>query len=203
MERLSDEKLVELYLSESGTPAAERLLNELFRRHHTRVASWCLRITGDVNSAADLAQEIFLKVFQRLASFQGNSKFTTWLYSITRNHCLDELRSKAARPQESSEDLLEDIVDLTVSDVSSVLEQRQSEDLLRQLIQLSLDKTEIEVMTLHYIDEIPLDSVTRLLDLTNRSGAKAYIVSARRKLKRAFARRQRSGQVSKGGNRAE
>jgi RNA polymerase sigma factor (sigma-70 family) len=203
MDRLSDEKLIELYLSESGTPAAERLLNELFRRHQSRVASWCLRMTGDVNSAADLAQEIFLKVFQRLASFQGNSKFTTWLYSITRNHCLDDLRSKATRPQESSEDLLEDIVDFTVSEVSSALEQRESENLLRQLIQQSLDKTEIEVMTLHYVQEMPLDSIGRLLELTNRSGAKAYIVSARRKLKRAFARRQRSGQVSRGGSRAE
>jgi RNA polymerase sigma-70 factor (ECF subfamily) len=203
MERLSDEKLVQLHLAEPGTPAAERLLNELFLRHHTRVASWCLRITGDVNSAADLAQEIFLKVFQRLTSFQGNSKFTTWLYAMTRNHCMDALRAKAARPQESSEDLLEDIVDLTAREASSVLEQRESENLLRQLIQQSLDKTEMKVMTLHYVQEMPLDSISRLLALTNRSGAKAYIVSARRKLKRAFARRQWGGQATKGGRRAD
>jgi RNA polymerase sigma-70 factor (ECF subfamily) len=177
------------------------LLNELFRRHHTRVASWCLRITGDVNSAADLAQEIFLKVFQRLASFQGNAKFTTWLYAITRNHCLDALRAKAARPQESSEDLLEEIVDLAAGEAASALEKRESVSLLRQLIQDSLDTTEIRVVTLHYVQEMSLDSISRLLELTNRSGAKAYIVSARRKLKRAFERRQRSGQATKGSER--
>jgi RNA polymerase sigma factor (sigma-70 family) len=201
MESLTDEKIVELYLAKSGSSAAEPYLNELFQRHQSRVASWCLRMTGEVNSAADLAQEIFLKVFQRLASFQGNAKFTTWLYAITRNHCLDALRAKAARPQESSEDLLEEIVDLAAGEVSSALEQRESVNLLRQLIQDSLDTTEIRVVTLHYVQEMPLDSISRLLELTNRSGAKAYIVSARRKLKRAFDRRKRSGPATKGSER--
>jgi len=191
MERLTDEEIIELYLAESDSSAAEPFLNQLFQRHQSRVAAWCLRMTGDVNSAADLAQEVFLKVFQRMASFRGNSKFTTWLYSITRNHCLDELRSKATRPQETSEDLLEEIADLTSSGVLSALDRRESEHLLRQLIQQSLDKTEIEVMTLHYVHEMPLDSISRMLELTNRSGAKAYVVSARRKLKRAYARGSR------------
>lgn len=203
MERLSDEKLIELCLTESGSVAAERSVNELFQRHRAQVAAWCLRMTGDVNSAADLTQEIFLKAFQRLSSFQGGSKFTTWLYAITRNHCVDELRSRAKRPQEAPEELLEDIVDLTAVEASSALERQESETLLRQLIHESLDKTEVEIMTLHYVQEMPLDAINRLLALTNRSGAKAYIVSARRKLKRAFERRERSGLVKKGGRLAE
>lgn len=196
MERLSDEKIIELCLAESGS-AAEPFLSELFQRHRARVASWCFRITGDVNSAADLAQEIFLKAFQRLATFQGNSKFTTWLYSITRNHCLDAMRSRATRPEEVSDDLLEEIGDLAAWELSSALERREAEDLLHQLIRQSLDDTEIQVVRLHYVEELPLDSISRLLGLTNQSGAKAYIVSARRKLKRAFAQRRSVEQAAK------
>lgn len=196
MERLSDEKIIELCLAESGS-AAEPFLSELFQRHRARVASWCFRITGDVNSAADLAQEIFLKAFQRLATFQGNSKFTTWLYSITRNHCLDAMRSRATRPEEVSDDLLEEIGDLAAWELSSALERREAEDLLHQLIRQSLDDTEIQVVRLHYVEELPLDSISRLLGLTNQSGAKAYIVSARRKLKRAFAQRRSIEQAAK------
>ena len=52
----------------------------------------------------------------------------------------------------------------------------------------SLEPTEQRVMTLHYVDEMPLDAITRLLGLTNSSGAKAHVVSARRKLNAAVAR---------------
>ena len=48
----------------------------------------------------------------------------------------------------------------------------------------SLDETESKVITLHYVHELPLNSITRLLGLENQSGAKAFIVSARRKLER-------------------
>src|SRR3569833_519195 len=106
MELLSDEELIERSRAERGSPKAERFLNELFQRHHAKVAGWCLRMTGEVNSATDLAQEIFLKAFQRLHTFQGNAKFTTWLFVITRNHCLDKLRSKEFFLLDSSDVLL-------------------------------------------------------------------------------------------------
>jgi len=60
-----------------------------FRRHHVKVARWCLSVTGDRESAADLAQENLRKAYQNLSYFKGQSKFSTWLYSITRNHCLN------------------------------------------------------------------------------------------------------------------
>ena len=188
MELLSDEELIERSRAERGSPKAERFINELFQRHHEKVAGWCLRMTGEVSSATDLAQDIFLKAFQRLHTFQGNAKFTTWLFVITRNHCLDELRSREPQLQDSSDVLLEGIADFQYESVSSELERRESERLLRTLIREALDEIETKVLTLHYVNELPLDVVNRMLGLTNRSGAKAYIVSARRKLKRAHAR---------------
>ena len=203
MERLSDEALVERCRAETGSPVAEAALSELFERHHARVAAWTVWITGDANSAADLAQEIFLKAFQRLPSFRRDSKFTTWLYSITRNHCLDELRSRKIRPEEASDLLSDETEDLSLKGVISDMERRQSEELFRQLMQESLDEVENKVMTLHYFHEVPLDSVSRMLGLSNPSGAKAHVVSARRKLKRAYERWKSSNETTRGGRRAE
>ena len=64
---------------------------------------------------------------------------------------------------------------------------------MRQLLAESLDETERTVMTLHYGEEMPLDAITRTLKLANASGAKAYIVSARRKLNRAIERLKARG----------
>jgi DNA-directed RNA polymerase specialized sigma24 family protein len=81
--------------------------------------------------------------------------------------------------------LKEDVEDWGAVRADSVIEQQESRDLMRTLIQESLDELETKVMTLHYVHELPLDTISRMLGLSNQSGAKAYIVSARRKLKRA------------------
>ena len=200
MEDISDEQLVERYRSEQGSPLGAAWLDELFRRHRTRVATWCFRLTGDVDAAADLAQDVLLKALQRLDSFRGESRFTTWLYAIARNHCMDELRSRAVRPDEATDAVLEELEDAQSEDFSVTLERRESEKLMRELIRDSLDEMEAKAMTLHYVDELPLDAIGRLMGLSNQSGAKAYIVSARRKLGKAMEKwRRASG--SKGAGR--
>jgi RNA polymerase sigma-70 factor, ECF subfamily len=183
VEPLSDEELVAAYRAQAGSPQAERCLDELFERHHRRVALWCLRITGDRESAADLAQE----AFRYIDSYRGNSKFTTWLYSITRNHCFNEIRSRASAPEEIGEPVLAEFVDRS-PDALSQLEQESNARLAGDLVREALTEVESQVFTLHYGEDVPLDAITRLLKLDNSSGAKAYIVSARRKLARAVER---------------
>ena len=197
---LSDEELLARFLAEGRSSETEKLINELFQRHQTRVAAWCWRITGDLDSAADLAQEVFLKAFQRLESFRGESKFTTWLYMIARNCCLDALRARKLRHEDAGDMVLDDLADTQTEEIAAALERRESEGIVRQLIRESLDETESQVMVLHYVHELPLASVTRMLGLSNQSGAKAYIVSARRKLSRAFAQWKTAG--TKGGGYA-
>jgi RNA polymerase sigma-70 factor (ECF subfamily) len=202
MEVLSDEELIDRYRAVGG-PQREEFLNQLFQRHHTRVAAWCYRMTGDVDSATDLAQEVFLKAFQNLESFRGQSKFTTWLYSIARNHCMDALRSRAAAPLLAGEAVLEQVQDVQAGELLSTMERREAEETVRKLMKEMLDETEAKVMTLHYVQELPLDTVTRILELTNASGAKAFVVSARRKLARALNQWKESGARRKGGGHAE
>ena len=75
--------------------------------------------------------------------------------------------------------------------LASTEESRRS---YRELLFTTLDRTERTVFTLHYGKEMPLDAITRLLGLENASGAKAYIVSARRKLARASGRMKARGE---------
>jgi RNA polymerase sigma-70 factor, ECF subfamily len=187
---LTDEELVERYRGAASSVAGKAFLSQLFERHHARVAAWCHRMTGDIDSAADLAQDVFLKAFQNINSFRGDCRFSTWLYSIARNRCMDELRSRAAKPGETAGAVLEELADTRSEQISQALERRESAESLRRLIQESLDDTEAKVMTLHYVEELPLDSITRLLGLENASGAKAYVVSARRKLERIAERKR-------------
>src|SRR5215469_10312187 len=128
MEDLSDEQLIERWRAAQQSPTGRACLDELFRRHRTRVAAWCYRVTGEVDSAADLAQDVLLKAFQRLDSFRSDSRFTTWLYTIARNHCLDRLRSRAAQPGEAADSILEDLADGRAEDFSIAMERRQSEE---------------------------------------------------------------------------
>jgi RNA polymerase sigma-70 factor (ECF subfamily) len=199
---LSDEELVDRYRTVAG-PQRDEFLDHLFERHRTRLAAWCYRMTGDVDEATDLAQEVFLKAFQNLQSFRGQSKFTTWLYAIARNHCMDALKSRAGTPIFAGEEALERVQDLRAGELFSTLERRQAAEVVRQLMREALDETEAKVMTLHYVHELPLDAVTRMLGLTNASGAKAYVVSARRKLARAFGEWKEREDRRKGGGHAE
>src|SRR5215831_10102519 len=130
MEDFTDEELVDRHRVARGEEA-DGALNQLFERHLTRVAAWCHRMTGDVDAATDLAQEVFLKAFQNLGSFRGQSKFTTWLYSIARNHCMDALKSRAAAPLLAGEAALERVEDVRAGELLSTMERREAEETVR------------------------------------------------------------------------
>lgn len=68
--------------------AFEALIGE----HQKRIFSIAFRMAGNPEDAADMAQEVLIKIFKNLGKFQGNSKFSTWVYRVATNTCLDELK---------------------------------------------------------------------------------------------------------------
>ena len=194
--------LVARHRAGEGAPGETVHLNELFQRHYRRVGIWCFRWTGDREAAADMAQEIFVKAYRNLESFRGDCKFTTWLYAIARNHCVNVWRSRAVRPEEVAGEDLSEIPDSRQRDPEMQIDRDHNVRVVRELMRDALDDVERQVMSLHYVDEVPLDSITRLLGLTNASGAKAYIVSARRKLTAALNRRNARAVSRTGGKHA-
>src|ERR1700759_3103858 len=158
MQESSDEQLVASFRSDGGPPAGNRWLDELFSRYHSRVALWCYRFTGDQQLASDLAQDIFLRAYRNIGSFRGYSKFSTWLFTIARNHCVNEMRARSVRPEHgasSAED--EDIRDVVNESVLASLEREESIAIMRSLMEHNLDDMERKVVVLHFSEEIGLD----------------------------------------------
>lgn len=81
---------------------------ELVRAHQARILRVCTALLGDPMLAEDAAQETFLKAYQSLASFRGQSAFGTWLYRIAANRCLDLLRKRQREHTESWDALVEE-----------------------------------------------------------------------------------------------
>ena len=192
LDHLTDGELAER-LRQAPTPAErEPYIDELFRRNYARVARWCLRFASDRETAADLAQEVFARSYQNIASFQGQAKFSTWLFSIARNHCLNFVKAQTRQATElraeGDEDLLLEVQDQGESPYRAA-ERASSAREVEKLLNESLDDTEKAVFTLHYAEDVSLDAITQILGLQNSSGAKAYIVSAKRKLARLIQRR--------------
>jgi RNA polymerase sigma-70 factor, ECF subfamily len=77
----------------------ERAFSIIVRTYETPVYNYVLRLVHDRSLAEDLTQEVFLRVFQGLPRFSLRCKFTTWLFQVTKNRVLDELRASERRPR--------------------------------------------------------------------------------------------------------
>jgi RNA polymerase sigma-70 factor, ECF subfamily len=183
LSRLSERELIQ----GSRTAPAQRavFIEELFRRHYPKVVAWCLRFAGDHAEAQDLAQSTFVRAYRHLDAFRGDSSFVTWLYVITRSECMNAV-TRRRKPTAIPEEELAQLPDDDTARPDEGLEQEGNAKILNSLLDLALDETEKKVFTLHYGEDVPLDAITRLLGLSNRTGAKTVIVRARRKLARAL-----------------
>ena len=96
---LSDERLFENYVR-GDVSAFESLL----KRHEQKVFNFILRFVGQPERANDLLQDTFMKVLRHAQSYRPTAQFKTWLYTIARNTCIDELRKKKTRKTDTSFD---------------------------------------------------------------------------------------------------
>ena len=104
----------------------ERAFSLLVRTYEQPVFNYVLRLVGDRSLAEDLTQEVFIRVFQGLSSFSLRCRFTTWLFQVTKNRVLDELRASERRPRALV--ALDDVPPLEV--VDAPLEQLEAIDAL-------------------------------------------------------------------------
>ena len=81
---------------------------KLVTAYEKNVYNIALRMVGDPDDAADMTQETFIKAYRALSGFRGDSKFSSWLYRIASNVCLDFLRSRSRHPQVSLSTVDED-----------------------------------------------------------------------------------------------
>ena len=160
-------------------------------REREYVYAVAMKYLKDEDEAADVAQDAMLNAYRHRKSFRGDSRFTTWLYTVTRNTYRDYEKARARRPRETGTDTLKH-EPMTENDALAALEAQHTSDLLRRLMRdARLDRTEARAFRLHYGGDVPLQTITARLGLKNRSGARAHIVSATRKLRRSRERWER------------
>lgn len=75
----------------------QQTFHELYQKYHERVYSICFRMTRNASESEDLTQDVFIRLFQTLGSFRGESAFTTWLYRLTVNLVLMHFRKRKRR----------------------------------------------------------------------------------------------------------
>jgi RNA polymerase sigma-70 factor (ECF subfamily) len=100
----------------------ERAFSLIVRAYQVPVFNYVLRLVGDRSLAEDLTQEVFLRVFQGLPRFSLRSKFTTWLFQVTKNRVLDELRANERRPRAvvALEDVSLEVVDAPMERLEAI-----------------------------------------------------------------------------------
>ena len=134
--------------------AFERLL----ARHKKAIYNFCLRMLGDRSAAEDAMQEVFMRVVRSAKDWESHAKFTTWLYTIARNHCIDAIRKAGYRKTASLDQTLDPNEEAgstlgdRVSDEESVTPDRGAESsrlrakLASAIASLSEDQREVFVM---------------------------------------------------------
>jgi len=158
---------------------------ELLRRYRDAVYFWCLRYTRDPERALDLSQDVLLTVWERVGSFEGRSKFSSWVFTVTRNRCIDSGRRVELLADEDVPESVPDPVPL--ADVT--VEQDEDEERLLQTIRTSLEPLEQDVIWLRCFERMGLEQITVILSIDGASGARAVLQRARRKLRAALDRR--------------
>lgn len=178
VDRLSDRELLDRARQSTGGAAARAAAGELLKRYRRPVYVWCFRYVGEHERALDMAQEVLLAAYQRMGEFEGRAAFSSWLYAITRNRCLNEIRHDDRRADIEPDSLI---------DESNRFDERleaeiQSEKLVALMARV-LDEEERKAIWLRYAELMSVDQITAVLKLDQKSGARAVLQRARRKLR--------------------
>lgn len=163
----------------------QQAFEELIRPHEKKVYNIALKLVKNEHDAYDLAQEALLKVYKALENFEYKSNFSTWLYRITYNTCLDFLRKEKKNWQVSLDEEKEDGVKLEIEDKSPTPEIAFEAKMTRQMISEAmdeLDEVQRTVVVLRDVEGLSYDEIAALTDL-NIGTVKSRINRGRTKLK--------------------
>lgn len=158
----------------------------LVKEYEKNVYNLALRMTGNSEDAADMAQEAFIKAYNSLTAFRGDSKFSVWLYRIVSNVCLDFLRSRSRKQTVSLSTENDDgeEVELDIADETHSPEQLLDRSLTRDAVRrglAALPPDHREILLLREIQGLSYEEIADVLGL-EAGTVKSRIFRARKKL---------------------
>lgn len=175
----TDEQLVQLYIDTQRNSFFEIL----YERYAEKVYRKCLSLVRDPTKAEDFTHDIFLKLIVKIGTYKEESRFSTWLYSITYNYCMDQLRLNKKRGEQYMEDEIE-IPDDT--DVASIFHDNAEVDSRR--FNQAIDKLGTEertILMMKYIDELSIREIAAIFRITE-SAVKMRLLRSRENLRKLY-----------------
>ncbi len=170
----TDNELISLYLQTQDT----NLFTQLYRRYANKVFAKCISMLADEGMARDATQDIFIKVTLNLSRFSEQSSFSTWIYSITYNFCIDIIRKKKKINILYTEDVSKVSNEREVDIPDSVLLEMKQER-LEKVMEL-LPPGDKAILLMKYIDELQIKDIAEILNKTE-SAIKMQIMRAKQK----------------------
>jgi RNA polymerase sigma factor (sigma-70 family) len=169
----SDEELVKIIVQSNRHDD----FGILYDRYSDKVYHKCISFVKDLDEAKDLTHDIFLKTFLNLSKFSHKAKFSTWLYSLTYNFCIDYMR-KNNKIRKEPEEALRHISDDDEAQLERELMQMKAERLTKVLDTISVkDKM---VLLMKYQDDMPITEMMDALEC-NESAVKMLLKRAKAK----------------------
>ena len=163
---------------------------KLVLAHQKQVYNLCLRLSGNEQDAYDLSQEAFIKAWRGLAQYQFGAEFSTWLYRLTRNVCIDHLRRLKRQPSvplETEQD--GETVELPLPDGAPGPEERvlheEKQRILAEAMQ-ALSDEQREILVLRVVNDLPYEQIAEILGL-QLGTVKSRLARARIQLKKILA----------------
>jgi RNA polymerase sigma-70 factor (ECF subfamily) len=151
----------------------ERAFRELVDEHRDRVFNITYRMLGNRAEAEDVAQEVFIAVFKTIDQFREESKFSTWLYRVTVNHCKNRIKYLARRHDRDKDELDETSqqtngavtgVPVRAAQPDKALASAQMEKLLQEAI-AALDPEQRQVVILRDVEELSIEEICEITEL--------------------------------------
>jgi RNA polymerase sigma-70 factor (ECF subfamily) len=175
---VTDEEVVKLYLETQNVA----YFNILYDRYSGKIFAKCLSLLKNEGEAQDATQDVLMKILLNLSKFGGKSRFSTWIYSITYNFCIDFIRRKKKDPSIYVDDLLENLdVEEEVDD--SFLTEI---NVKRLKVILSIIPTrDKSILLMKYQDDMSIREISSVLD-KSESAIKMQIKRAKQKFKSIY-----------------
>ena len=164
---------------------------ELVRQYEKRVYAVALRSSGSPEDAADITQEVFLRAWRSIESFRGDSGFSTWLFRITMNLCVDHARHKHAQPQTQPIVVGEEDAERPIPDPAPTPEEHLENSELGRELAAALDEVSEEhrrIVLLRDVSGLSYTEIAEVLEISEGT-VKSRLSRARIALRTILLRR--------------
>lgn len=176
--KIPDDELIDLYLASQS----QEHFSMLYGRYSDKVYSKCLSLLKNEAAAQDAAQDVFLKIFLNLSKFNKKSRFSTWVYSITYNYCIDYLRRKKKEKtiltdEEEGKDPVEEdfdekeILEMEIERLAFILDKIPPEDKM--------------VLLMKYREDLSIKDISKAFD-KSESAIKMKLKRAKNKVRKLY-----------------